>query len=189
MSLRRGHYQGVEVAACHKPCLTLRFFCRRSCHFVRGFCAAVGRRPPPPAVAHLCWPNAAPHYDQFDVALVRCPTRSVSTNYRSRSPRANLPCGRHFFGQAVFASVFASAIICRGSDPRPRFPPGRCCHRLRNPAKLRRNRVATDATSSHTPAALSVSCRPSSLRARRYCAATARRPHRRSRRGSARAAP
>ena len=67
----------------------------------------------------MCWPNAAPHYDQFRrmCCPVRCPTRSVSTNYRSRSPRANLPCGRHFFGQAVFASVlhplarlFAAAV-------------------------------------------------------------------------------
>ena len=91
-----------------KPCLTFRFFCRRSCHFVRGFCAAA----------------AAQHHHQVRRMLGAGPTQRPTTTSvdecaapcgaprdqcrriigRSRSPRANWAMRTHFFG-LLFASV------------------------------------------------------------------------------------
>jgi len=91
-----------------KPCLTLSCFCRRSCHFVRGFCATAAAQHHHQVGRMLCAGPVQPHYDQFRrmCCPVRCPARSVSTNYRSLTqPSCRFAMRTHFFSLAVFASV------------------------------------------------------------------------------------
>ena len=88
-----------------KPCFTFKFFCRRSCHFVRGFCAAAC----PAAAAHhhqvgrmLCAGPMQPHYDQF--RRMCCPAavpRAISVDELSIAHAALVQIWAmrtHFFG-------------------------------------------------------------------------------------------